>query len=47
MGQFTVYNNERIDESVINDLNLIVEDITSKIDVKNIILGGGFGRGEG
>lgn len=47
MGRFTVYDDNKIDEAINNDLKIIIECITSKIKVKAIILGGGFGRGEG
>jgi hypothetical protein len=47
MGRYTIYNDAKIDEAVNKDLNFIVRYIISKIAVRNIILGGGFGRGEG
>jgi hypothetical protein len=47
LGLYTVYNDERVDNAIALDLKLIVERVTSALPVRSIILGGGFGRGEG
>lgn len=52
MGKFTKYDDTWIDEQIQSQLNKIVEiikDIADKknINIKSIILTGGFGRGEG
>ena len=47
MGAYTVYNDQRVDDTVNHDLKLIVERVISALPVRSIILGGGFGRSEG
>lgn len=47
MGLYTVYDDQRVDEAVADDLKLIVESVTATLPVRSIILGGGFGRSEG
>jgi hypothetical protein len=47
MGIYTVLEDKRVDNKVDIDLKHIVERVTSVQAVLAIILGGGFGRGEG
>ena len=47
-GNYTVINDDRIDVHIKKDLDIIVEEILNEIEhVDCILLGGGFGRGEG
>ena len=48
MGIYTVLEDKRVDEAVEKDLHYIVERVTGEFaGTKEVILGGGFGRGEG
>lgn len=47
MGIYTVLEDNRVDDVVEKDLKRIVERVTAVKTVRSIILGGGFGRGEG
>jgi hypothetical protein len=47
MGVYTVLDDKRVDETITKDLQIIVDRITTAASVRAIILGGGFGRGEG
>lgn len=47
MGAYTVLEDKRVDEAVERDLRLIAERIREVTPALSIILGGGFGRGEG
>lgn len=47
MGIYTVLEDKTVDEAIANDLKFLVEKITESVSVRSIILGGGFGRGEG
>jgi len=47
MRHYTVYDDRGIDDTVSRDLTIIVRDITTALPVRSILLGGGFGRGEG
>jgi hypothetical protein len=47
MGTYTVREDRNIDEVVAQDLRFIVDRIREALPVRAIILGGGFGRGEG
>lgn len=49
MGRFTIYNDESVDLQIGHQLETIVKVIVNTIgrNVESIILGGGFGRGEG
>lgn len=50
MGKYTVYNSEKIDDTIDGYLKIIVEEVKSSVDANNlvsIILIGGFARGEG
>lgn len=45
---YSVDSNQKINKHINNDLNLIKKEILKEInDIKCILLGGGFGRGEG
>jgi len=46
-AQCTAYDDPRVDDAVAADLALLVADITAAVPVRAIVLGGGFGRGEG
>ena len=47
MGIYTILNDEKIDTIIERDLKLIVSRILNTVTARAIILGGGFGRGEG
>lgn len=50
MGEFTIYDDPRVDEHIKKMLTIIVEDILKEFNkqtIKAIILAGSFGRGEG
>lgn len=47
MGIYTVRDDKNIDEVIAKDLALIVNRIREALPVRAILLGGGFGRGEG
>lgn len=47
MGLYTVYNDQIVDAAIASDLAHIVDFVTAALPVKSVILGGGFGRGEG
>ena len=47
MGIYTVLENPEIDETIESHLKLIIEELSKITQVREIILGGGFGRGEG
>lgn len=47
MGLFTVLDDNRVDEKIAADLRLVVDKVTIASPVLAIVLGGGFGRGEG
>ena len=47
MGEYTAFNNERVDLKVKKDLEYIVTEIRKNIKAISIILTGSFGRGEG
>ena len=47
MGIYTVRDDKKIDEVIAKDLEFIAEHIREALPVHAIVLGGGFGRGEG
>jgi len=47
MGVYTVLDDKKVDETVAADLKHIIERVTARTHIHSIILGGGFGRGEG
>lgn len=47
MGIYTILDDEKIDSVIEKDLQLIISRILNTVTVHSIILGGGFGRGEG
>jgi hypothetical protein len=47
MGIYTILDDEKVDDLIERDLALIIKGILSAATVRSIILGGGFGRGEG
>lgn len=47
MGIYTILDDEKIDSVIERDLKLIIGRILNTVTVHSIILGGGFGRGEG
>jgi hypothetical protein len=47
MGIYTVRDDKKIDEVISKDLEFIVHRVRKEIPVHAIVLGGGFGRGEG
>ncbi|OGL44005.1 MAG: hypothetical protein A2149_02990 [Candidatus Schekmanbacteria bacterium RBG_16_38_11] len=47
MGFYTVLDDKRVDDTIARDLNHIVERVTKALPASEVILGGGFGRGEG
>jgi UTP:GlnB (protein PII) uridylyltransferase len=49
MGEFTVYDDQWVDEQIQAQLDVIVQNITAAVRDReiSIVLSGGFGRGEG
>ncbi len=46
-GLYTVNVDARVDDAIEKDLDVIVDRLKSHRTIKSIVLGGGFGRGEG
>jgi hypothetical protein len=47
MGIYTVRDDKKIDEVIAKDLAFIIHRVREALPVRAIVLGGGFGRGEG
>jgi hypothetical protein len=49
LGRFTKFDNDIIDEQIQEQLNLVVQSVVEVMqnNVESVILGGGFGKGEG